>query len=145
MDVQQFVWIVGHGPVLVHKQFCVDIPRNRRFRLNGRLLSTDVYTSVQHIYETCNIHYYQYTKWMNQSMGNFMVQELQRLFADVCIVPIPYTYSVYGVYDKGISMYIDATMGVRLIDCDTMDCVRQVRVRCRKSLTTERYHLRISF
>lgn len=145
MDVQQFVWIVGHGPVLVHKQFCVDIHRNSRFRLNGRLLPNDVYSAVRDIYETCNIHYYQYTKWMNQSMGNLMVQELHRLFVDVCIVPIQNTYSVCGVYDRGIHMYIDATMCVRLIDCDTMDCVRQVRACCRKSLTTERYHVRVSF
>lgn len=146
MDVQKFVWIVGHGPVLVHKQFCVDIPRNRRFRLNGRLLSTDVYAAVREIYETCGIHYYQYTKWINQSMGNFMVLKLQSLFTeDACIVPVPHTYSVSGVYGDNKLKYIDARMLVRIVDYDTIRTTRQLCVSCRRLLTKEEHSIQISF
>lgn len=146
MDVQQFVWIVGHGPVLVHKQFCVDIGRNSQYRLNNRPLSNDMYDAVREIYETCGIHYYQYTKWINQTMGNFMVLKLQSLFTeDACIVPVHNTYRVRGVYGENGLRYIDARMLVRIVDYDTVNTTRQIYVTCRRLLATEGYSIQICF
>ena len=58
------IWIMSYGPVLVDKQFIVDIPRlHPRVSLNENTLSNNVYNSLQYIYDICGIHYYMYTKY----------------------------------------------------------------------------------
>ena len=139
MDVQEFVWIVGHGPVLVHRQFCIDIVRQLRVSLNGHRLSPDLYCAVQRIYETCGVHYYQYTKWLNQSMGNFMVEQVQRAFGDHCVVPEQQTYQLHAHYKEGVPnrCYIHAAVWMRVLDVVTLNLLHRIRVTSRRSLSTD--------
>jgi hypothetical protein len=130
MDTQQIVWIVGHGPVVVHQQFCVDIRRNARFFLNGHRLSTNVYEAVRRLYETCGILYYQYSKYMNQTMGNAMMCHLQNVFSNCYVVPLQHTYYVKAQYTIN-RRTIHACMTVRLVEYDTLETRNVVRATTR--------------
>lgn len=125
--MEQTVWILGHGPVTIHKQFCLDIPRSRnRFRLNGRVLPPNVYEAIRMLYETCHIQYFQYSKFMNQTLGNLMVFHLQKLYWDNIVVPSHSTYRIDAIYTSFVK-HIKATMEVKLY---TEDLVHVATVRC---------------
>ena len=109
------IWIMSYGPVLVDKQFIVDIPRlHPRVSLNENTLSNNVYNSLQYIYDICGIHYYMYTKYLNQTMGNMMIQYIQSIInLAIHIVPIHKSYIVEGVY-KQVEKYIKGYLFVKL-------------------------------
>jgi len=110
------IWIMSYGPVLVDKQFIVDIPRlHPRVSLNENTLSNNVYNSLQYIYDICGIHYYMYTKYLNQTMGNMMIQYIQSINLAIHIVPIHKSYRVEGVY-KPVEKYIKGYLFVKLYD-----------------------------
>lgn len=127
MDTQQIVWIVGHGPVVVHHQFCVDIRRNARFFLNGQRLPTDVYEAVRRLYETCGIHYYQYSKYMSQIMGSTMMCHLQRLFCNCYVVPLQHTFYIKAQYTSN-RRSVHAYMVARLVEYESLESRSVVRV-----------------
>lgn len=125
------LWILGYGPVLVHKQFVLDVPRCS-MRLNGLRVPKNPYDATRLIYDVCGHHYFIYSKMMNQTLGNHMVASLQRITSSY-IFPVQRTYQVSALYNKD-NLSISATMvitvdGKRLLCTNTYDiCKNKIQL-----------------
>lgn len=140
--MERRIWILGHGPVVIHRQFELDVPRSKgRFKLNNTILSDNVFTATRLVYDTCDIHYYQYTKYMNQTMGNWMVMYLQRIYNDVLIHPCHDTYIIRACYTE-VDKYISAQIIVRLVGIVS---VRRVRCACTYDIVKHNYVVNLSY
>lgn len=115
MDTQEQLWIIGHGMITTHRQFRTDIPRTRRVTINGRRIPREVYAAVLMLYETCGIRYYQYTKYMNQTLGNLTVARLQQVYGDMVVVPDSRSYAIAACYTP-VEQSIVATLTVMVYD-----------------------------
>lgn len=137
------IWIIGVGPVLVHKQFKLDLHRlYPAITLNDVILPKNVYDSIRLLYDTCGIHYYAYTKYMNQTMGNFMMEHLSKLYPNKHIIRIPHTYKVNAYY-KPTEKYIDAFIDTTILNEDTtFFCT--IRCYCKYLLDDERFIIRVA-
>lgn len=140
--MERRIWILGHGPVVIHRQFELDIPRSKgRFKLNNTILSDNVFTATRLVYDTCDIHYYQYTKYINQTMGNWMVMYLQRIYNDVLIHPCHDTFIIRACYTE-VDKYISAQMIVRLVGTAS---VRRVRCTCTYDIIKHNHVINLSY
>ena len=84
------LWILGHGPLLVDLQFVVDYERlNKNMTFNGLYMPTDCREGVRLLYETLDVKYFTYTKYMNQTLGNFGYEELKKITDHHIIVDMP--------------------------------------------------------
>ena len=115
MDTQEQLWIVGHGMITTYRQFRTDIQRARRMTINGRHLPPDVYAAVLILYETCGIRYYQYTKYMNQTMGNLIMFRLLQIYGDMILVPDSRSYTISACYTP-VEQSIVSTLTVNVYD-----------------------------
>lgn len=115
MDTQEQLWIVGHGMITTYRQFRTDIQRARRMTINGRHLPPDVYAAVLILYETCGIRYYQYTKYMNQTMGNLTMDRLLQIYGDMILVPDSRSYTISAYYTP-VEQSIVSTLTVNVYD-----------------------------
>lgn len=123
------IWILGHGPVHIDHQFEVDIPRQSCY-INNIQLPKDKTDAIRILYEICGIHYYKYTKFLNQSMGNMILKYLRRIEGGI-LVPVRHSYKVYAFCNnnknivKGkinVRVYDDAVKNYYVIGCTiTMD------------------------
>lgn len=87
----QYIWILGLGPILVDKQFVVDYRRLKLF-LNNDPMPDDIREGLRRLYETCDNHYFSYTKYMNQTMGNCTFQMVKNLTQIPHLLPkLPFT------------------------------------------------------
>ena len=74
------LWIMGLGPVIVHKQFVRDIGRRKRdWFLNGKPLPRDPRDALEQIYHFYGNKYYIITKYTNQTLGNMMYWHVKRM------------------------------------------------------------------
>jgi len=137
------IWIIGIGPVLVNKQFKLDLHRlYPAITFNDAILPNNIYDSIRLLYDTCGIHYYSYTKYLNQTMGNFMMEHLSKLYPNKHIIRIPHTYKVNAYY-KPTEKYIDAFMDSTVLNYDTtFFCT--IRCCCKYLLDDERFIIRIA-
>lgn len=136
------LWIMAYGPVIVNKQFIVDIPRlHPRVTLNKNTLSNNVYKSLQHLYDICGIHYYMYTKYMNQTIGNMMVDYIRCLEMASHIVPIHKSYRVEGVY-KQVEKYVKGHVFIKLYD-NQLNYKRMIQCQCIYSISDNRTLIKI--
>lgn len=130
------IWILGHGPVIIHSQFVRDIPRSKnRFRLNGFILPDNPFLSSSLLYDTCGIHYFQYTKYMNQTMGNLLMSHLQRIYANV-IVPCQDTYRIDATYTQE-KKEISCQLIVRIMT-DDLRTIHRIHCRCTYNILTDK-------
>lgn len=136
------LWIMAYGPVLVNKQFIVDIPRlHPRVTLNEHTLSNNVYKSLQYIYDICGIHYYMYTKYLNQTMGNMIVDYIRCLKIASHIIPIHKTYRVEGVY-KQVEKYVKGNIIIKLYD-HQLKYKRMIHCHCIYAIPENRILIKI--
>ena len=104
--------------MVVHKQFVLDVPRCR-MRLNGFRVPKNPYDATRLLYDVCGHHYFIYSKMMNQTLGNHMVQTLQRITSSY-IFPVQRTYEVSAIYNKE-RLSISATMEIT-VDGKRLHC-----------------------
>lgn len=114
------VWIMGLGPVLVHKQFVLDI--GRRFvpwYLNGYPIPLEVRPAIQRIYEDCGNKYFIFSKYINQTLGNLMADHVRRMHWRQHVVPVPNSYIISA--KSGTTNQIKATITFKLYDINLKD------------------------
>lgn len=88
------LWVMGLGPVLVHKQFVKDIGRRKvDWYVNGIPLPRDAREALQILYDECGHNYYTVSKYMNQTLGNMMYMHATRKYKKHLPVT-PHTYSL---------------------------------------------------
>lgn len=74
------LWVLGTGPLVVHKQFVRDISRRRQdWYINDTPIPRNARTALLLLYELCDCHYFIYSKYINQTMGNMMFDHVKRL------------------------------------------------------------------
>ena len=74
------LWVLGTGPLVVHKQFVRDISRRRQdWYLNDTPIPRNARAALLLLYEQCSIDYFIYSKYINQTMGNMMFDHVRRL------------------------------------------------------------------
>lgn len=101
----EYIWILGKGPVLINKQFLLDIERLPFVYLNNRLLPKDKYRASKELYHAGSL-YYAFSKFGNQTMGNMAYAYLQKVFCsnDYYISLEPYSMKIYiDSIDKTVS------------------------------------------
>lgn len=141
--MERQIWILGHGPVVIHHQFQLDVPRGKgRFKINDIVLSDNVFSATRLLYTICDIHYYQYTKYMNQTMGNMMVMYLQRIYHGSLIYPCHGTYIIRARYKPHLKD-IHAQMIIRLIIENI--CIRRVRCVCKYDIIKHKFVVNIDY
>jgi len=143
MDIQQSVWIVGHGMLISHHQFCVDVPRLPEAWINGRRLPRDMYDALLMLYEECDMHYYQYTKYLNQTMGNLSMDYVHRVFDGMCIVPDSTSYSVTATCTDR-ARNIKSKIVALVYDNCTMFYARSLRIECTYDIQGDSIVVRVS-
>jgi len=115
------IWIVGVGPVLVNRQFLVDIGRRRvDWYLNGRTIPKDPRDALLLLYEYCGDKYYLFSKYINQTMGNLMYIHVQRMHWSGTMSQVPDTYKVYAFSNK--KNMIKAHLDLDLFDENLKRC-----------------------
>ena len=138
------IWIMSYGPVLVDKQFTNDMRRlHPNITLNDIVLPKNIYESLQQIYDTCHIHYFLYTKYLNQTLGNLMTKYIQKITYNKHILPLSHTYKVNAVY-KPFTKYIQAKMLVKLID-NHLKYIKTIRIECLYSIDDDRTIIKIKY
>ncbi len=119
--MEDVVWVLGHGPVVIHKQFRIDVHRCvGKLQLNGALLPGNVYAATRIIFETCEHYYYIYTKYMNQTIGNMIVEHLHSIFENA-IVPVQSSYRIHAVYKKDRKVLV-GHLDVCIVEEETKLC-----------------------
>lgn len=108
----QSLWILGYGTLPVSKQFLLDLHRIPTITLNNVPLPANIYQAVRLLYDICGIHYYHYSKYMNQTMGNMMIEYIQKAYNNHAI-PYMNSYEVHGTYTP-VNKSIRATMCVKI-------------------------------
>ncbi len=103
------LWIIGVGPVLYDN--------HPRLLLNDTVLPNNVYDSVRLLYNTCGRHYYRYTKYINQTMGNVIIKHLKTIYPKKHTIALTHSYKV-NTYYKPCSKYIDSTLDVKILNTD---------------------------
>lgn len=79
------IWILGYGPLLVDKQFAVDYNR-LKMEFDGVAMPTDCREGLRLLYDTLGTRYFTYTKYMNQTLGNYGYHVLKRITENHIIV-----------------------------------------------------------
>ena len=88
-------WILGLGPVIVDDQFIKDIGRRSvHWYLNNKPLSKDPRDALLRIYENCGNKYYQFTKYISQTMGNMMYSHVHQMHWKGTMMQRPDTYII---------------------------------------------------
>ena len=92
----EYVWILGEGPVVMDKQFLLDIERLPFVYLNNRLLPKNKYQASKELFHTGPL-YYSFSKFGNQTMGNMAYACVQKIFSseDYYISLEPYSMRIY--------------------------------------------------
>jgi len=124
--MEHIVWILGHGPVTIDKQFLLDIPRSKSvFTINGMPLPNNVFEAVRMLYDICHIQYFIYTKYMNQTMGNLMILYLQKIYPVETYTIVPYrnTYRVDAYYTESVRKIVGKMICRVLEDHPDILCV----------------------
>jgi hypothetical protein len=130
---ETYVWILGVGRLLFDKQFTLDINRMRHITINGLRVRSNMHDVARYLYHATKHRYFLYSKYMNQGIGNVVVQELQCLL-DLLVVPV----------QKSLRMVVDTRSGtvgssmvVRIL---RYDCSMYCKLHCtyRMSLSGER-------
>ena len=136
------LWIIGVGPVLYDNQFATDLPRlYPRLLLNDTVLPNNVYDSVRLLYNTCGRHYYRYTKYINQTMGNVIIKHLKSIYPNKHTIALTHTYKVNAYY-KPCSKYIDSTLDVKILNTD-LSYDHIIRCKCKYDLEDSRVLMKI--
>lgn len=89
------LWILGYGPLLVDTQFCSDYQRVI-MTFDGAPMPADMREGVRLIYDTVGRNYYVYTKFMNQTLGNFGFMRVKGIQSCPHIIVDMPTYRVHG-------------------------------------------------
>lgn len=82
------LWILGYGPVLVDMQFLLDYKR-LAMSFDGVDMPSDCREGIRLLYETLGHKYFTYTKYMNQTLGNFGYKALKHITDGHVIVNMP--------------------------------------------------------
>ena len=92
----EYIWILGDGPVLINKQFLLDIERLPFVYLDNRLLPKDKYEASKELFHA-GPSYYAFSKFGNQTMGNMAYYHLQQIFtADFYYIRLePHSMKIY--------------------------------------------------
>ena len=79
-NMETTLWVLGTGPLIVHKQFIRDISRRRQdWFLDDTVIPRDPRAALLLLYERCGNNYFLYSKYLNQTMGNMMFDHVKRL------------------------------------------------------------------
>lgn len=98
-------WILGLGPVIVDEQFIKDIGRRSvHWYLNSNPLSKNPMKALLRIYEDCGNKYYQFTRYISQTMGNMMYSHVHQMHWKGVMMQQPDTY-VIRAYTKPNRVY----------------------------------------
>lgn len=95
------LWILGYGPLLVHPQFLVDYKR-LKMTFNDVSMPSDCREGVRLLYDTLGVKYFTYTKYMNQTLGNYGYKVLKRITNNHIIVEMPSTRVHASSHDSKI-------------------------------------------
>ena len=132
------LWILGYGPLLVHPQFLVDYKR-LKMTFNGVYMPTDCREGVRLLYDTLGVKYFTYTKYMNQTLGNYGYQVLKRITDNHIIVDMPsirvhassHHSKIYFLFRcKVLDQHLTLTNKYFVEVCMDMECYR-ITVNCR--------------
>ena len=72
------LWILGHGRCFVDSQFVLDYSRVTIF-FDHAPMPSDVREGVRLLYEKLDENYYIYTKFMNQTIGNYAYKQVKNV------------------------------------------------------------------
>jgi hypothetical protein len=115
------MWIMGLGPVLVHKQFVLDIGRRTvRWYLNGYPIPLEIRPAIQRLYEDCGNKYFLFSKYINQTLGNLMCDHVRRMHWRQHVIQVPNSYIISAT--SGTTNQIKATITFKLYDVTMKDC-----------------------
>ncbi len=115
------LWVLGTGPLVVHKQFVRDIGRRRQdWYLDNTPIPRDARSALLLLYEQCDIDYFIYSKYINQTMGNMMFDHVKRLHWNDYIRARPGSY-VIRAYTRNKRL-ITAAIEFVLYDENTRRC-----------------------
>ena len=133
-------WILGLGPVIVDDQFIKDIGRRSvHWYLNNKPLSKDPRDALLRIYENCGNKYYQFTKYISQTMGNMMYSHVKQMHWKGTMMQQPNTY-VIRAYTKPNHVY--ASIHFDLYDEQLRRC-GEVRVVSMIDLDTDQTRISV--
>lgn len=82
------LWILGYGPLLVDSQFIVDYKR-LQMTFDGKIMPSDVREGVRLLYDKLGVKYFTFTKYMNQTLGNYGYEAIKKLTDDHVVVNMP--------------------------------------------------------
>ena len=120
------IWVVGVGPIIVNRQFLVDIGRRAvEWYLNGKSIPKDPRDALLLLYEDCGEKYYLFSKYMNQTMGNLMYEHVQRMHWSGAMSQVTDTYKIYAF--SGKKNMIKAHLDLDLFD-ETLKRCGKLRV-----------------
>jgi len=88
------IWILGEGIAPVDKQFICDCQR-MNMKLNNKPFPNEKRSGLKRLMEECNDFYFIYSKYMNQTLGNMIVESLLPLTSDH-IIPLKMQLSQAG-------------------------------------------------
>lgn len=75
------IWIIGLGPLVVHKQFIKDISRrNVIWTIDGIHIPLNPRDALLLLYERCSTKYFMFSKYMNQTLGNMMYEHVRNMY-----------------------------------------------------------------
>lgn len=136
------IWILGYGLITISKQFYVDLPRIQGMTINNIPLTSNIYIATRLLYDICGIHYYHYTRYMNQTLGNLMIFYMKKMYSDLHLIPEKDSYVVQAWYrlDK---MVIRAAMRVKLYNSD-LSQINTIRISCVYNVQTNNTTISLS-
>jgi len=118
---ERTLWIMGLGPVVVHKQFTKDIGRrNVDWYINNKAIPWDKRDALLLVYEECGDKYFIISKYLSQTMGNMMYEHVSRMHWNGPIVPIRDTY-IIKAYSKTYHR-VHASIDLNLLDHKLRPC-----------------------
>lgn len=136
------IWILGYGLITISKQFYVDLPRIQGMTINNIPLTSNIYIATRLLYDICGIHYYHYSRYMNQTLGNLMIFYMKKMYSDLHLIPEKNTYEVQAWY-KLNRMVIRAAMRVKLYNSDLSE-INTIRISCVYNVQTNNTTISLS-
>ena len=93
------LWVLGYGPLLVDSQFVVDY-RRLRMLFDGHPMPPDTREGVRLLYDTVGRQYYVYTKYMNQTLGNYGYMIIRQIYSYPHMIANMPSIRIHGFSNK---------------------------------------------
>lgn len=116
------IWILGIGPLIVHRLFLQDVKRLDIF-INNVLMPKNEYIVLEYLYKLFGNKYLFYTKYISQRLGNKVFNELKEQYDDKHLICKNYNICV----SRGL---VEAHMFFDIYNKE-LKWIKKIKVQCK--------------